>query len=83
MPISAAHGEGLVDLHDALLEAAGKLGMESVLLGDTAADDAFEDAAADQDEKFDDAPMPFDCPVPPPHIGSTGEFATTLAPSKK
>ncbi len=60
VPISAAHGEGLVDLHDALLEAAGKLGMESVLLGDTAADDAFEDAAADQDEKFDDAGNPLD-----------------------
>ena len=60
VPISAAHGEGLVDLHDALLEAAGKLSMESVLLGDTAADDAFEDAAADQDEKFDDAGNPLD-----------------------
>ena len=60
VPISAAHGEGLVDLHDALLKAAGKLGMKSVLLGDTAADDEFEDAVADQDEKFDDAGNPLD-----------------------
>ena len=28
MPISAAHGEGLVDLHDAILEAAGDVGID-------------------------------------------------------
>ena len=50
IPISAAHGEGLLDLHDALLDAARQLGMEDLLLGDSAADkDAFR-----QDEKYDD-----------------------------
>jgi GTP-binding protein len=34
--------------------------MESVLLGDAAADDEFEDVAADQDEKIDDAGNPLD-----------------------
>ena len=34
IPISAAHGEGLSDLHDALLDAARKLCMESILLGE-------------------------------------------------
>ena len=49
IPISAAHGEGLLDLHDALLVAAKQLGMENLLLGESAAD---EDALR-QDEKYD------------------------------
>ena len=53
IPISAAHGEGLVDLHDALVDAARKLCMESKLLGEYATD---EDAIGNdsvQAEKYD------------------------------
>jgi GTP-binding protein len=61
VPISAAHGEGMVDLHDALLDAARALGREDELTG--AADlaqeadvsDAFEDS-----EKLDDDGNPID-----------------------
>ena len=45
IPISAAHGEGLVDLHDALVDAARKLCMESMLLGEYAID---EDAISNE-----------------------------------
>ena len=60
IPISAAHGEGLVDLHDALLDAAKKLGMETILLGGSAAnEDAISDES-EQDEKYDDGGNPLD-----------------------
>ena len=52
IPISAAHGEGLVDLYDALLDAARTLGMEAVLLEETE-DDEDADTIQDQDEKYD------------------------------
>ncbi len=35
VPISAVHGEGLVDLHDAMLAAAKAIGLEATLLGNT------------------------------------------------
>jgi GTP-binding protein len=60
VPISAAHGEGLVDLHDALLTAARKLGMEAVLLGDAATEELSDDDAEQQDEKYDDDGNPLD-----------------------
>jgi len=34
VPISAEHGEGLIDLHDALLEQARALGLEAALYGE-------------------------------------------------
>ena len=52
IPISAAHGEGLVDLHDALLDAARTLGMEAVLLEEMEGDED-ADTIQDQDEKYD------------------------------
>ena len=54
IPISAAHGEGLVDLHDALLDAARQLGMEAILLGESAADEDAISDESEQDEKYDD-----------------------------
>ena len=58
VPISAAHGEGLVDLHDALLSAADDLGLAGVLTGE---DDLLLNTEADLDglededeERFDD-----------------------------
>ena len=60
IPISAAHGEGLVDLHDALLEAARALGMEAVLLGEMAADEDATSTNDAQDEKYDDDGNPLD-----------------------
>ena len=60
IPISAAHGEGLVDLHDALLEAARTLGMEVVLLGETVADEDATSTNDAQDEKYDDDGNPLD-----------------------
>ena len=53
IPISAAHGEGLVDLHDALLDAARQLGMEAILLGEFAADEETISDEFEQDEKYD------------------------------
>ena len=35
VPISATHGEGLVDLHDAMLAAAAAIGLDGVLTGET------------------------------------------------
>jgi len=61
VPISAAHGEGLVDLHDALLEAARQIGREDDISGiaddglDAASNDSFDDA-----EKLDANGNPID-----------------------
>ena len=53
--ISAAHGEGLVDLHDAMLGAADKQGLAGVLTGD----DILTTHDDDQDlpENDDEAPL--------------------------
>lgn len=52
VPISAAHGEGLVDLHDALLEQAETLGLVATLFGEDeeAPDDAAEEMPIEDDE---------------------------------
>lgn len=53
VPVSAAHGEGLVDLHDAILEEADKLGLTAVLFGedeDEAEDDQVEEIILDEDD---------------------------------
>lgn len=47
VPISAAHGEGLVDLHDAILEAASDVGIDML---------AAIDADADGDDELSDEP---------------------------
>jgi GTP-binding protein len=60
IPISAAHGEGLVDLHDALLDAAKQLGIEAKLLGDSTADEQKISDEPKPDEKYDDDGNPFD-----------------------
>ncbi len=60
IPISAAHGEGLVDLYDALLKSARKEGMESVLLGEKGAKVLISDDSEKQDEKYDEAGYPLD-----------------------
>ena len=39
VPISAEHGEGLIDLHDALLEQARDLGLEAALFGEELAEE--------------------------------------------
>ena len=52
VPISAVHGEGLVDLHDALLESARDLGMESTLIGGVSTYNEAEDKSLDYDEKY-------------------------------
>ncbi|MDC0649982.1 ribosome biogenesis GTPase Der [Candidatus Puniceispirillum sp.] len=55
VPISAAHGEGLVDLHDAMLEAAQAIGLGDVLTGDddNDADDHLFTDSNGLDEKLD------------------------------
>ncbi len=53
IPISAAHGEGLVDLHDALIDAARRLCMETMLLGEYATDEDEIDSECVQAEKYD------------------------------
>ena len=53
IPISAAHGEGLVDLHGALVDAARKLCMESILLGEYATDDDAIGNESLQAERYD------------------------------
>jgi GTP-binding protein len=63
VPISAAHGEGLVDLHDAMLAAATDLGLEGVLTGEddllfSSPDGAVSDDT--EDERFDDEGNPID-----------------------
>ncbi len=53
VPVSAAHGEGLVDLHDAILEEADKLGLTAVLFGedeDEAEDDQVEEIILDEED---------------------------------
>ena len=54
VPVSAAHGEGLVDLHDAILEESDKLGLTAVLFGE---DDEAEEEVT-QDEIIDDEDGP-------------------------
>ncbi|MGB2251586.1 MAG: GTPase, partial [Candidatus Puniceispirillaceae bacterium] len=62
VPISAAHGEGLVDLHDAMLEAAEAIGLDNVLTGD--ADNEVDDHLLTDvdglDEKLDADGNPID-----------------------
>ena len=60
IPISAAHGEGLVDLHDALLDSARQLGMEAILLGESACDEGDLSDGSEQDEKYDDDGNPLE-----------------------
>ena len=43
VPVSAAHGEGLVDLHDAILEAASDVGIDIATLGHSDGDDELSD----------------------------------------
>ena len=43
VPISAAHGEGLVDLHDALMEKGEELGILPILFGEDEDDEADND----------------------------------------
>ena len=43
VPISAAHGEGLVDLHDALMEKGKELGILPILFGEDEDDEADDD----------------------------------------
>ncbi len=63
VPISAAHGEGMVDLHDALLSAAEDLGLSNVLIGEDdllfAAEDVSEKLIAEE-ERFDEDGNPID-----------------------
>ena len=46
VPISAAHGEGLVDLHDAILDKADMLGLTAMLFGEEDADEDDDDAGS-------------------------------------
>ena len=46
VPISASHGEGLVDLHDAMLSAAATIGLDGMLTGESG-------AAANEDISID------------------------------
>ncbi len=63
VPISAAHGEGMVDLHDALLSAAEELGLGGILTGE---DDLLFGAEEDseepinEEERFDEGGNPID-----------------------
>ena len=54
VPVSAAHGEGLVDLHDAILEEAEKLGLVAALFGeeddDQEAEDSIEELPLDDED---------------------------------
>ena len=55
VPISASHGEGLVDLHDAMLAAAKAIGLDEILTGKTSDvddDDVLTDSDAIE-EKLD------------------------------
>lgn len=56
VPISAAHGEGMVDLHDALLGAAEEIGLGAVLTGE----DDMQDQSAFVDNDFDEDEERFD-----------------------
>jgi len=44
VPISAAHGEGLVDLHDAIIAGAAAVGIDMLADPDPADDDSFDDS---------------------------------------
>jgi GTP-binding protein len=44
VPISAAHGEGLVDLHDAIIAGAAAVGIDMFADPETDADDSFDDS---------------------------------------
>ena len=55
VPVSAAHGEGLVDLHDAIMDEAEKLGLTAALFGE---EDAEQDEAPEDDEIIDDEDGP-------------------------
>ncbi len=62
VPISASHGEGLVDLHDAMIAAAAAIGLDGILTGEVIADgdeDAFVDDNLLQD-KQDSESQPID-----------------------
>ena len=55
VPVSAAHGEGLVDLHDAILEQADALGLTARLFGEEQDDDE-ADEITDEITDTDDGP---------------------------
>ena len=59
VPISAAHGEGLVDIHDAVLALGRDLGLEAALFGEDEHDDMDEesDASSDVTVDFTDTPV--------------------------
>ena len=61
VPISASHGEGLVDLHDAMLAAAEAIGLDGVLTGETSVvhdEDVFTDVDHIEDEQdFEGQPI--------------------------
>ena len=54
VPVSAAHGDGLSDLYDALLEQARKMGLEAALIGedqpDLSDDEDVQNPVADPDD---------------------------------
>ena len=59
VPISAAHGEGLVDIHDAVLALGRDLGLEAALFGEDEDQDAFDedsDVSSDTIAEFTDNP---------------------------
>ena len=62
VPISAVHGEGLVDLHDAMLAAANTIGLEPILLGDEgdSARDIIPSDAAINDGQMDESGCPIE-----------------------
>ena len=62
VPISAVHGEGLVDLHDAMLAAANAIGLEPILLGDEgdSARDIIPSDAAINDGQMDESGCPIE-----------------------
>ncbi|MDC1383884.1 ribosome biogenesis GTPase Der [Candidatus Puniceispirillum sp.] len=62
VPISAVHGEGLVDLHDAMLAAANAIGLEPMLLGDEgdSAIDIIPVGAEINNEQMDENGFPID-----------------------
>ena len=62
VPISAEHGEGLIDLHDALLEQARALGLEAALYGEELAEDIItslpaEEAGRELEEEAEEGPV--------------------------
>jgi len=57
VPVSAAHGEGLVDLHDAIMEEAEKLGLTAILFGEDEQLDE-DDDLINEEELIDDEDGP-------------------------